>query len=806
MSFEREFRIAEWVVKPHSNTIVGPQGEAHVEPKAMQVLGLLASHQGEVVSKQEILKAVWDGTFVSDEVLPNAIWEVRKALGDDARKPRFIQTLPKKGYRLIASVEVPGADAERFSSDGSRALKLLSWRSVPAVLLLGVVAASALILRSEADAPRHDPFSVLVMDFENHTKDEELEWLSTGAPTMLRTGLAEVSGLTVVSSQRLEQVLNELDSNGGSRHEVARRAGAGAVVLGTIFRLGPEYRIDVQIENVDDARILSAHSVRGEDVFRLMDDLTAHVRDSLRFDSPSKEPVTPIKDMTTASLDAFRLYNEGVEARRHLRIADARRALTEAVRIDPDFALALAELQMVAALGRDEAAYRDLQQRVLELKDRLPPNQRLLLESTEMGKEDPERAETELLELIGQRPDEEEAYMILSHLYLDSREMEKGLRILERGVTNLPYSGYLRLYYGYALLKLSRFPEAIHEFEAYARINPDEANPLDSLGEAHLIAGSPEPALDYYRRALEIDPTFASSHIGRSWAFASTGRFDDALAEMDAIDDNLPPGYSPNEVVVQRAYVLSRAGRYREAEALLEEVHTKALESESTAVQAVVRLLQALFAIEKNQLDEAIAKASAARAVLPADNDSPNANRLRKLAALLEGIAASRLGQPERAGANLAVMGSPDGRDPRERWWYHLLLGEIALGRNDPRAAFTAFDEGTPRRKMEFNVTKLLEDLGGSLPFRDGAARAKALQGDYERAVELYERLLRPGIGQVWTAMLEPRYHLELARLHRENGNKGEASKHYGRFLSLWSKADSNCPELSEAEQYLASS
>ncbi|HXV65008.1 MAG TPA: winged helix-turn-helix domain-containing protein [Vicinamibacteria bacterium] len=806
MSFEREFRIAEWVVKPHSNTIVGPQGEAHVEPKAMQVLGLLASHQGEVVSKQEILKAVWDGTFVSDEVLPNAIWEVRKALGDDARKPRFIQTLPKKGYRLIASVEVPGADAERFSSGGSGARKLLSWRSVPAVLLLGVVAVGALILLGEADAPGHDPFSVLVMDFENHTKDEELKWLSSGAPTMLRTGLAEVTGLTVVSSQRLEQVLNEIDANGSSRHEVARRAGASAVVVGTIFRLGPEYRIDVQIENVDDARILSAHSVRGEDVFQLMDDLTAHVRDSLRIDSPSKEPVTPIKEMTTASLDAFRLYNEGVEARRHLRVSDARRALTEAVRLDPDFALALAELQMVAALSRDEAAYRDLQQRVLELKDRLPPNQRLLLESTDMAKEDPERAETELLELIARRPDEEEAYMMLSHLYQDSREMEKSLQILERGVTNLPYSGYLRLYYGYALLKLSRFPEAIHEFEAYARINPDEANPQDSLGEAHLIAGSPEPALDYYRRALEIDPTFASSHIGRSWAFASTGRYDEALAEIDAIEDNMPPKYSRYELVFQRAYVLARAGRYREAEGLLEIVNTEALESENTTMQAAVRLLDSLFAIEKNELDAAIAEARAADVLLSAENDSPNLNRLRKLAALFEGIAASRSGKVEQAGAKLAALGSPDGRDPREQWWYHLLIGEIALSRNDPRAAFTAFDEGTPRRKMEFNVIHLFENLGGSLPFRDGAARAKALQGDYRRAVELYERLLHPGIGQVWTAMLEPRYHLELARLHRENGNAGEASKHYQRFLSLWSKADSNCPELSEAEQFLASS
>jgi len=100
------------------------------------------------------------------------------------------------------------------------------------------------------------------------------------------------------------------------------------------------------------------------------------------------------------------------------------------------------------------------------------------------------------------------------------------------------------------------------------------------------------------------------------------------------------------------------------------------------------------------------------------------------------------------------------------------------LGKGEPRAAYTAFTEGAPRKKMPFNGTHLLENLSGALSFRDGAARAKALEGDRREAIALYEKLLRPDISLKWTAPLEPRYHVELARLHRALGQRAKASRH----------------------------
>jgi len=106
------FRVGQWLVQPQLNLIQGPGGETSVEPKAMEVLVCLAQQAGEVVPKERLMQTVWADTFVTDEVLTNSIWELRKVFGDDAKKPKVIQTVFKKGYRLIAPVSLEGKNAE----------------------------------------------------------------------------------------------------------------------------------------------------------------------------------------------------------------------------------------------------------------------------------------------------------------------------------------------------------------------------------------------------------------------------------------------------------------------------------------------------------------------------------------------------------------------------------------------------------------------------------------------------------------------------------------------------------------------
>ena len=139
------------------------------------------------------------------------------------------------------------------------------------------------------------------MYFEHNTGDEEIRWLSKGLPSMLVTALAQTPGLDVVSSQRIQEVLAQLGEENLETikrslvPEIARRAGAGAVVVGSIFKAGNEIRIDVQVEDVESGRVLSAETVRGADVFPLVDVLTGRIRASLKLtDRPSGRPISEV--------------------------------------------------------------------------------------------------------------------------------------------------------------------------------------------------------------------------------------------------------------------------------------------------------------------------------------------------------------------------------------------------------------------------------------------------------------------------------------------------------------------------------
>lgn len=113
------FRLDDRVVRPNDGTISGPEGIEHVEPKVMQVLVLLAQRPGQVVSRRELLDAIWEGDPDSDEALTRAVCSLRKHLGDSCQHPSFLGTVYKRGYRLIHPVDLlEGDDQTAFPING----------------------------------------------------------------------------------------------------------------------------------------------------------------------------------------------------------------------------------------------------------------------------------------------------------------------------------------------------------------------------------------------------------------------------------------------------------------------------------------------------------------------------------------------------------------------------------------------------------------------------------------------------------------------------------------------------------------
>src|SRR6516165_10319654 len=112
---QKSLRVGSWIVDPSLNSMSCEGRSIRLEPKVMEVLLCLAQHPGETHSKEQLFQAVWPNTVVTEDVLKRCIAELRRAFDDDAREPRIIETISKRGYRLVASVSAPAAATARAS-------------------------------------------------------------------------------------------------------------------------------------------------------------------------------------------------------------------------------------------------------------------------------------------------------------------------------------------------------------------------------------------------------------------------------------------------------------------------------------------------------------------------------------------------------------------------------------------------------------------------------------------------------------------------------------------------------------------
>jgi eukaryotic-like serine/threonine-protein kinase len=647
--------------------------------------------------------------------------------------------------------------------------------------------------------------AVAVAAFENPGRTEEAAWLTTGLPGMLVTGLGQTPGLDVVSSQRIEEIVKDLGMADGridpSRVlEIGRRAGAGAMVVGNVFKAGADFRIDVQVQDVGSGRLLGAHTVRGADVFALADDLTGRVLRSLGV--AAREDSRGVAEVTSTSTEAYRLYSEGYKAARLLRRPEAAKLLQQAVAIDPTFAAAWLELSRVSGSLDDRASEARARQKVVENIGRLSERQRWSVEAQEAMRAGHDEKGIEILErLIARYPDQENAYTMLGSIYRSKGDVAKSIEVAQRGVKALPRLGALRNDYGYMLLDSGRYPEALQQFETYAHLDPNEPNPYDSQAEVYLIMGQADRALDRYGQVLKIDPSFSNAHLGRAWSFGLLGQLESALQEVDLAATTMAAQGTPTiDADALSGFLLVRAGRYREAEARFQHGKSSAEKFEDPWSVASFEFLQSSSDLDRGQF------AAVPQLIkrLEQPNERLPAARVREWRVLSTGLAAvadvrgGRLDEASKLLEQLRPL--VNSRLSWETWLLRTVEGEIALARGDLAAAEQAFASADPPLKIYFSMGSPSTSLvRNSFSFRDGAARVQTARGNLDAAIDDYRRLLTLDLSQKWTAVLEPRLVLQLARLLDKKGDRAGARQEYQRFLNLWNHADSNLPELAEA-------
>jgi len=253
-----KFQIGAWKVDPGLNAISCNGTTIRLEPKVMEVLVCLASQAGEAVPKETILKTVWPDTFVSDDVLIRSISELRRVFQDDARDPRFIETIPKRGYRLLAPVERINGYVPAFSKspaqtdvagDETRRSRRGYWAVV--ALSVGLLLSIGLPLSLNLGGLR-DRFwgnrapaiqSLAVLPLESLSDDPKQAYFAEGVTDALITDLAQINALRVVS----RTTMMRYGSPDKPLPQIARELSVDGIVEGTVQRSGDRVRVTAQL-------------------------------------------------------------------------------------------------------------------------------------------------------------------------------------------------------------------------------------------------------------------------------------------------------------------------------------------------------------------------------------------------------------------------------------------------------------------------------------------------------------------------------------------------------------------------------
>jgi len=266
------------------------------------------------------------------------------------------------------------------------------WFIVSAIAALIVAALAGFwFLRGRAAHPAgiagHKAIAVLY--FSNLSRDPSLNWLDNGLTDMLTTNLAQVKGLEVLSTERVMSAVQRASKDGKSMdpaqaQNVARDAGADAYITGALLKIGPtQLRLDVRAQDTGTGQILFSDKLEGQDVqsiFGMVDRLTASIAGSFLPASEVPQKAPEIEQASTSNVEAYRHYQLGIDYARRFLTKDAIRELEEAVRLDPQFALAYLRLSDEYSFEGDARRGTETAVKVEQFQSRLPRYEQLSLQ------------------------------------------------------------------------------------------------------------------------------------------------------------------------------------------------------------------------------------------------------------------------------------------------------------------------------------------------------------------------------------------------------------------------------------------
>jgi eukaryotic-like serine/threonine-protein kinase len=448
------YRIGPYDLDPGEGRLSRDGVRIKLQDLPFRLLVLLVERAGQIVTRDEVRQRLWpDNTFVEfDNSLGVAVRKLREALRDDADASRFVETIPRRGYRFIAPVIVEGSNQLARPGDPSEnALPVekrptasmgvsprRTWRWLVPLSAVLIVGSAIYKFQSGRRHPRPPTSSdsalphaqirrsIAILGFRNLPGRQQEEWLSTAFSEMLNTELAAGGKLRLISGEDVARAKRELSLTAedtlakATLKRLHTNPGADVVVLGSYTLLpgkdSNRIRLDIRVQDTAGGETIAEEALTGseENLFELAAEAGAHLRQSLGVNSISEDATNAARASLPSNQNAVRLYTEGRAKLWSFDFIGARSSLLRAIDADPNYPLAHSALSEAwDHMGYSAKAIAEAQS-AMKLSSHLPLEERLLVEG-------------QYRKVMGDWPKAVEAYESLFNLFPDS--LDDGLRL-----------------------------------------------------------------------------------------------------------------------------------------------------------------------------------------------------------------------------------------------------------------------------------------------------------------------------------------------------------------------------------------
>lgn len=472
---QSDFQLGAWRVQPQLNSLACDLRTVRLEPKMMGVLLCLAQRSGDVVSKEQIVEEVWQGTFVTDDVLIRCVSELRKAFGDDAGKSTIIETIPKRGYRLLLPV-VPVAHG----------------------------------MQSESDVRSSAVDSIAVFPFENASGTAEIEYLSDGISESIINSLSRLAWLRVVP----RTTIFRYRERSADPIRVGQELRTRLLLTGRVRERDGDLIVDAEL--IDTARESQVWGGRFRrkvsETIDVMQEIAEEVSKRLQLKLSNHESAF-LSQRPTQNREAYLLFlramhqaNKWTPEGRLKGIEFAR----QAIEADPAYAAPHSVLAYIYGMLGYAGA--------LAPADAFPKSRAAALRALQIDETDVSA----------------QVWLGLVKLFYDwdwqGAEIEIR-RALYLGA-NDPASHFA---HGVWLLAMGRCEESILEMKRAIELDP-LSSPINAFTiAAYSGARQYDNALEQCRKTLELDPTFVAAQAHLAALLVRLGRSEEAIAEAQKL-------------------------------------------------------------------------------------------------------------------------------------------------------------------------------------------------------------------------------------------------------------------------------